>query len=103
ASKWVRDQCVYREIDVSLYPADTHTGDEPGDVEVDDPARAIAQCERGETAAHEGHTQRDHEKVASAEFVRQEPEEQRADHLAGQVHGGDEPDRRRGQTERLGL
>ena len=98
-----RDQLVDRRIDGGVFPADAHTGDKPGDVKEDDPARAIAQCERGETAAHEIHTQGDHEEVASAELVRQAPEEQCADHLASQVHGGDEPDRRRRQTERLGL
>ena len=46
-----RDQLVDRRIDGSVFPADTHTGDEPGDVKEDDPARAIAQGECGETAA----------------------------------------------------
>ena len=98
-----RDQFVDGRVDGGVFPADAHAGDEPGDVEEDDPARAVAQGERGQPAADQVHAQGDHEEVASAELVRQPPEEQRADHLAGQVHGGDEADRRRRQAERLGL
>ena len=97
------DELVDRRVDCGIFAADTHACDEPGDVEEDDPAAAVAKRQCREAAAEEVDAQGDHEEVASTEFVGQPPEEQRADYLAGQVHGGDQPDGRRRQPERLGL
>ena len=95
-----RDQLVDGGIDGRVFAADAHPGDEPGDVEERDPAGAGAEGQRGQPGPAQVHGHGDHEQLAAAQPVRQPAEEQRPDHLAEQVDGGDQTDGGRGQSER---
>ncbi len=86
-----RDQLVDGRVDGRVLTADAHSGDEPGRVEEQHPAGPVAQRQRGDAAADQVDAEGDHEQVAPPEPVGQPAEPERADHLAGQVHGGQRP------------
>ena len=62
------------------------------EIEEDQRERAVAPGQRGERVAGQVDAQGDDEQVLAAERVGQLAEEQRAEHLAEQVDGGDGAD-----------
>jgi hypothetical protein len=91
AAELRRDQLVDGRVDRRVLAADAHAGDEPRGVEEHQPTHAVAQRQRREPAADEVDGQGDREQVAPAQPVRQRTEHERADHLADQINGGQQP------------
>src|SRR6202012_2066451 len=89
-------------VDGRILTADAQPRDDPGGVQVDDPARPL-RGERGEPGADQVDTQRPGEQLAAAELVGQPPEHQRPDHLTDQVDGADRGRLRGGEVQRVGL
>jgi hypothetical protein len=99
-----RDELVDRRVDGGVLATDAHTGDEPGGVEVVDPALALAGRQRGEQPAGQVDAEGDHEQVLATPLVGQSAEEQRTGDLAQQVDGADgERDRAGREAQCTGL
>ena len=91
------------ELIAAYSPPMPGAGDEPGDVQEDDPAGPGTRVSRGQAAADQVHPEGDHEQLAPAQPVRQPAEEQCAEDLADQVDRARCGDRGRGQVQRAGL